>query len=145
MIEEFVSKFTKEKITYIQRGNNFFLMPNLVLKNEQKVSQKSVSIGLSLGEIKEGKFKPSFPLLNWISKHTAKKVFLTDKAAFQFLCKKDVSNESIVKKGVDSGLVLIQTKNDENLGLGIIEKDKIKNIFDRGDYLRRERKSSMAS
>lgn len=145
MIEEFISKFTKEKIKYVKRGNNFFLVPDLVLKNEQKVSQKSVSIGLSLGEIKEGKFKPSFPLFNWISKHTLKKVFLTDKAAFNFLCKKNISNESIVKKGIDSGLVLVQTKNDENLGIGIIEKDKIKNIFDRGDYLRRERKSSIAS
>lgn len=124
------------------------------------INLKAKSIGVYLGGIRKGnvkagedKFQPSLALLEMISKVSSKKIFLNRKVEWLFLCGKDVFEDSIVrpdkqdkksnkhlKKG-DS--VLVQTKDDENLGYGqVVKQGKVflKNLLDRGDFLRRERK-----
>jgi len=56
-----------------------------------------------------------------------------------FLCGRDAFADNIVKANVNSGLVLVQNEKDENLGLGILNEKGIRNILDRGDFLRREK------
>ena len=110
------------------------------LKN-LKIDRETHSKGLFLGEDKKG-FKPSLALLEMIAKDSKRKAFLNEKGAWMFICGRDVFGESIEKSSVEEGLVLVQNDKDENLGYGKIWKKKgelfIKNILDKGDYLRRE-------
>lgn len=104
--------------------------------------------GLFLGESKDKEFKPSPAMMELISKNCDKKIFVDEKAEWLFLCGRDLFGKSIIRSNVDSGLVLIQNEHDENLGYGKIiskvdtktSKVVVKNILDRGYYLRRERK-----
>ena len=62
------------------------------------------------------------------------------------MCGRDIFDESIVSeipKELIGKHVLVQNENDENLGLGIVKvggsRITIKNVIDRGDFLRREK------
>ena len=106
--------------------------------------------GLYLGKVKEGKFFPSFNLLNMLVDTSANKTVLDRKAGWLFICGRDVFRKGIVKtmgsqrKG-DCTLVL--NEFGECLGFGVIaaKSDKtdfkvlVRNILDIGDFLRRER------
>ena len=140
MLNQFIAQFTKEKLGYVQLKNKFFLIPSSVKKSG--VFPAPISQGLFLGEIQKEKFYPALPLLSWLSPRTMRKIVVTDKAAWLFLCGRDINKESIIGNIPLSGLVLVQNKKDENLGYGVVTKMGIKNLLDRGDYLRRERKSS---
>jgi ribosome biogenesis protein Nip4 len=68
-----------------------------------------------------------------------------DKAEWLFLCGRDVFGKSVVKANVNSGIALVVNSKKEVLGYGKItgelknkERVFVKNILDRGDYLRRE-------
>ena len=74
-----------------------------------------------------------------------KKIFINDKSEWIFLNGKDILGKAITKANVTNGLVFVQNKKDENLGYGkfildIKRKDEVvvKNILDRGHYLRCE-------
>ncbi|MBI4441200.1 hypothetical protein HY639_03465 [Candidatus Woesearchaeota archaeon] len=140
---EFIRRFTQDTIPYVKRGNRFFFATPEVLAAEHTVKIAPFSLGLPLGGKKNGIFMPSLPLLTLLAPHTTQKVVITDKAAWLFLCGRNVAAASIVKRAAE-GFVLVQNKQDENLGYGQLTKDGVRNLLDRGDYLRRERKSSKA-
>ena len=80
-----------------------------------------------------------------LSKDSKKKLYVNKKAEWLFLCGRDLFGSSIKRSDVKKGLVLVQNEKDENLGYGKItlplsNKDRIvvKNILDRGYYLRKE-------
>lgn len=143
-LEIFVRRFTDEKINYAKKGKNYFLVNPELAEKEKNIPDK-VSSGIILGtsEEREG-FKPSIYLLEWLSPKTRNKVFVNDKAEWLFLCGRDVLPESIAKDISSKDIFLVQNSRDENLGLGKkVRKGKsyfIKNILDRGDFLRRERR-----
>jgi len=146
-IEEFIKNFAESEIRSIAKIKNmYFLADGSILEAKEKISQEPFSMGLFLGEIKNKKFFPSVNLLDMVSKISDKKVFVNEKTAWLFLCKRDIFGKGIVKANSENGFVLVQNERDENLGYGEIvddlsKKDKvvIKNLFDRGDFLRRER------
>ena len=145
-LETFISKFTKEKFDVIEIKKRFFIANKEQIEMMNKIKEKEgivpESIGIFLGEITKKRFRPSVALLDLLAKHSDKKVFIDDKAEWLFLCGKDIFDESVTKCDVRSGLVLVQNKNDENLGYGkIVRKGKVfvQNFIDRGDFLRRER------
>jgi ribosome biogenesis protein Nip4 len=145
-LKDFISKFTKEKFDIIEIKKRFFIASKEQIEMMEKIKEKEgivpESMGVFLGEITKKKFKPSLALLDLLAKHSDRKIFVDDKAEWLFLCKKDVFNESVTKCDVKTGLVLVQNKNDENLGYGkIVRKGKVfvQNLMDRGDFLRRER------
>ena len=81
-----------------------------------------------------------------VAKKTDRKIFVNRKTAWLFLCGRDIFGRGIVKSNVKKGLALVQNEADENLGYGEIiadlgNKDKVvaKNLFDRGNFLRREK------
>src|SRR3989338_2128173 len=136
-IEEFAAQFTEERIEYIKIKNNFYLLNRELNKIRRKINETPSSFSIPLGRIEKNKFIPSTSLLKWISLHSNKKIFLNKKGAWLFVCKRDVFGGSILKAGAESGLVLVQNENDENLGYGQIvadlsEKHKVvvKNLFD---------------
>jgi ribosome biogenesis protein Nip4 len=105
--------------------------------------------GLYLGKIKNGMFFPSFNFLNLLVSAAANKIVVDQKAAWLFICGRDVFRVGIVKvmgskrKG-DATLVL--NEFGECLGFGKILEDLgasegkivVKNVLDVWDFLRRE-------
>jgi ribosome biogenesis protein Nip4 len=108
------------------------------------------SAGLYLGKVKNGVFFPSFNLLNMLVEAAANKVVLDRKAAWLFICGRDVFRKGVVKalgsqrKG---DFVLVLNEFGECLGFGMWAADfgdgegkvVVRNVLDVGDFLRRER------
>jgi len=147
-LEEFVANFTDKKINNVVKiKNSFFICGSDLLEIKNKIKEEPVSAGLFLGELKNGKFIPSANLLDIVSELSDKKIFVNKKTEWLFLCKRDVFGKGIAKANAEKGLVLVQNELDENVGYGEIvddlsKKDKVvvKNLFDKGSFLRRERK-----
>ena len=151
-IIEFVKKFCKNPDIFegeiIKIKNSFFLADAGLIEIKNRIKINPESIGIFLGEIKNSNFYPSSALLDIISKNSEKKIFLNKKTAWLFVCRRDVFGQGIVKANEKKigELVLVQNENDENLGYGKIiadlsNKDKmvVKNYFDKGNFLRREK------
>ena len=150
LINKFISNFTGENFGPIikLRKEYYLVNENLVMLMEEikNTDNEPKHIGVFLGTINNKLFEPSIELLKIISQFSEKKVYVNDKAEWLFLCGRDIFGNSITKANAVNGLVLIQNKKDENLGFGKIiapleNKNKvvIKNILDRGAYLRMER------
>ena len=150
-IDDFVSHFgTKIKLdeTLIvkQQGQYFLLNENI----KPLTSKDFFYAGAYLGEGKDDDFFPSFNLLNMIAQKTANRINLEKRAAWLFICGRDVFGQGIAnmtgskKKG---DLVLVMNSYGECLGFGKIlhnldQKTRgpaVQNILDIGDFLRRER------
>ena len=132
----------------VEKGGRYFLLSEAL----QKVVRKDFYYaGTYLGKVKNGKFFPSFNLLAMLARGEANKVVVGKKAAWLFICGRDVFRKGVVvvrgsrKKG-DHTLVL--NEFGECLGFGKIigsldeaAKDSevvVQNVSDIGDFLRRE-------
>ena len=83
-------------------------------------------------------------MLDLLAKNSKKKVWLTEKGAWLFICRRDIFAKSIAKSEDASDFVLILNEYDECLGFGQVidlssKKVAIKRMYDIGDFLRRER------
>jgi len=125
MITQFISRFTEKKLDFLKIGNKFYHADPSLVKISRREKKEPYSIGMFLGQKKDG-FVPSLPLLEWLSKNSEKKIFINEKAAWLFLCGRDALEQSIIKKNIQSGLVLVQNENDENLGYGIYQDNMVK-------------------
>ena len=106
--------------------------------------------GLYLGKVKNGMFFPSFNFLNMLVSVATNEVVLDHKAAWLFICGRDVFREGIVKligSKRRGDITLVMNEFSECLGFGMITanlevesgKVAIRNILDVGDFLRREK------
>lgn len=151
--EVFASRFGS-KIAFnpeliIEKGQRYYLLnPRL-----RKILQGDFyNVGLYLGKVKNGVFFPSFNLLNLLVKLSANKIIVNGKAAWLFICGRDVFQTGILKvmgskrKG---DVTLVMNEFGECLGFGKITggfdglegKVAVKDVLDIGDFLRREKKS----
>jgi ribosome biogenesis protein Nip4 len=144
---QFGAKITLNPELIIEKGQRYYLLNPRVRK---LMRSDFVYAGLYLGKVKNGVFFPSFNLLNMLASAAANKVILDRKAAWLFICGRDIMRKGITKvygaqqKGE---FTLIMNEFGECLGFGqIVEhlsnmenKVAIKNILDIGDFLRRER------
>ncbi len=104
------------------------------------------SAGLFLGR-EQKRFEPSPAVIECIAAAPAArrhKVVVDEKAEWLFLCGRDLFVKAITRAGTPtrSGFVLVQNARDENLGLGLLRRRgnvAVKNLLDRGFFLRRER------
>lgn len=102
------------------------------------------SAGLFLGR-EEKRMEPSPALLECIAAQCDEhKVVVDEKAEWLFLCGRDLFTKGITRQGAPTkkGFVLVQNARGENLGLGLAKRRgnvAVKNILDRGFFLRRER------
>jgi ribosome biogenesis protein Nip4 len=135
--QKFVSKFTKENVPFSRIKNSLYFVPEGVPHINDALSE-----GMLLGR-EDDDFKPSLFLLETLSKKSKNKIFINDKAEWLFLCGRDVFLESIERDDSTDDVFLVQNELDENLGYGkkvrIRGKEIVKNMLDRGDFLRRER------
>jgi ribosome biogenesis protein Nip4 len=147
-ITEFVKGFSDEEIKNVTRiGDRYYQIRQDLLDYRDRIAENPFSAGVFLGEQKKD-FKPSLALLEMLAKNSEKKIVVNEKTEWLFLCGRDVFESGILANGLiprqpSGSLVLVQNKNDENLGLGRFEtkdnKIMIKNLLDRGSFLRRER------
>jgi len=141
MLTNFIKQFTDEEIIDMesvhQVEKRFYLTTHAQAKY---LDNPDVTFaGIFLGEIYKKKFKPSFILLDLINKHTDKKVQVNDKAAWLYVCGRDILDYDA--DFPDRTIVLVTTEQDEVLGYGMFWDGpvSVKNLLDRGDFLRKER------
>lgn len=115
-----ISTAQKETITSLARGR-----------------QHLEYFGSYLGEQKKNGFYPS-PSFCDLCVSTTKKVHVDDHAAWLFLCGRDIFEDSILSLPVDTGHVLVCDKDEHVLGLGLVKKNAVSHVLDKGIYLRRE-------
>lgn len=131
----------------VKKAGRYFLLNEALLKVAQKDFYYA---GAYLGKVKNGKFFPSFNLLAMLTRGEANKIVVKKKAAWLFICGRDIFRKGIVavhgsnRKGDH---VLVLNEFSECLGFGRIVSScegavesevVIKNISDVGDFLRRE-------
>jgi ribosome biogenesis protein Nip4 len=144
MINEFINNFCDEEIDFIQIKDSYYLLSYEIKQIYSFLNENSLSldepelIGNYLGKITKNKFIPSFYLLEWINNKTNQKIIINSRASWLFLCGRDVFNKSIISSN-NKGKVIVLNENNEVLGYGIFNNDGVKNLFDRGDFLRREK------
>jgi len=146
---DFLKKFQAEtlidmkKVTKLER--EYYLIDSELDKSIKKIKKKPVFAGIYLGKQKKH-FNPGVHLLDLLSKK-ANRVNVNKEGAWLFICGRDLWGKSVVSgKGNIGEFVLIQNEYSEILGYGEItaelssKKVCIKNIFDIGNLIRRERK-----
>ena len=146
---------------FAQRVNaKLILDPRFVVKKEGRyylLARNLLSIaggdfyyaGFYLGKMKNNRFFPSFNLLKMLAKTETNKIVVDDKAAWLFICGRDIFGKRITasygsrRKG---DYTLILNSFEECLGFGRIMQNLdvksevvVKNVSDVGDFLRRER------
>ncbi|MEM2916119.1 MAG: hypothetical protein QXT19_02060 [Candidatus Woesearchaeota archaeon] len=148
-MKRFIAQFTKQKLfddALIKRvGNDFFLVSPELSPFLNKIKLPPLYAGTYLGRFQDNTAKPSLDLLQMLAKTDAKKAWLNEKGAWMFVCKRPVLPESIAKNEAKGGeLVLVLTKRNECIGYGLFDGKDIKNYYDIGDFLRRERSARRA-
>jgi ribosome biogenesis protein Nip4 len=152
-IEVFISRFGNEitfnKELMVEKNQRYYLF-NPCLKKD--VQYDFYYAGLYLGKIgKNGGFFPSFNLLNMLVDVVANKIVIDQKAAWLFICGRDVFCKGVIKamgskrKG---DVTLVLNEFGECLGFGRIAdlsnsdgEIAVQNVLDVGDFLRREKRS----
>ncbi|NOZ76975.1 MAG: hypothetical protein GXO65_04720 [Euryarchaeota archaeon] len=106
----------------------------------ERAGRRPYCAGLYVGEIRGGRFLLGLEGAAIIAPHTDRKVVVNRKAEQLVLYGRDVLHKSVLHlpKNLKPGhRCLIVDEEDEVLGLGRMEKDCIRNIMDRGWYLRK--------
>ncbi|MCS7096766.1 MAG: hypothetical protein N3F10_06990 [Candidatus Bathyarchaeota archaeon] len=152
ILKRFLGQFGAEaflpKEMIIERNGEFFLLsPDL-----KEISEKNAwwcHAGTYLGKIRDKRFSPSFPLLFMIVEKAKNRVVVDDKSAWLFICGRDIFRQGIIQAAgsiMRGSYTLVLNRHGECLGFGRIVKNLdeasegvvIKNMFDLGDFLRRE-------
>jgi ribosome biogenesis protein Nip4 len=106
--------------------------------------------GIYLGKAKDGKFFPSFNLLSMLAKQDGNRVIVNSKAAWLFICGRDIIGKSILKTmgaTKQGSATLVLNEFGECLGFGTIADSSddttasvaVRHVVDVGDFLRREK------
>jgi len=146
--QTFCRQFTDlELLDVVTIGRRYFYDPAHLLKNAQGV--EVFSVGLYLGEDRRV-FQPTSALIDLLAARCNRRVVVNSKAAWLFLCNRDILMDSVLEPGVYSrdALVFVADEEGNILGYGKIynpynksyaNKIYVKHLLDKGEYLRRER------
>ncbi|MBU2561240.1 MAG: hypothetical protein KKD17_03000 [Nanoarchaeota archaeon] len=149
-VDRFTGQFTDQKLLHVMKiGRQFYqVLPELrelMEKVSKSTSRQPFSAGVFLGEEKGRDFRPSISLIDLISHASERWVMVDDNSEWLFLCGRDIFGKSVIKANVKEGMAIVRNKAGEVLGYGEItgrleNSDRVflKNILDRGDFLRRE-------
>ena len=148
-MKEFIAQFTKQNVideANVRRiGDDFYLVLPELAKTLITIRLPPLYAGMYLGRQSAKTAKPSLDLLQMLVKTDAKKAWVNDKGAWMFVCRRPAIAASIVKNEATQGeLVLVLNEHDECLGYGVFDGKNIKNYYDIGDFLRRERSAKRA-
>jgi len=148
-MKAFIEQFTKQRIfdeAKVRRiGNDFFLVFGELSSVLDRIKLPPLYAGTYLGRFQEKTAKPSLELLRMLAKTDAKKAWLNEKGAWMFVCRRPVLAESIARNDAkENEIVLVMTERDECIGYGLFDGKNIRNYYDIGDFLRRERRARRA-
>jgi len=151
-MKEFIQQFTDKNIidltSVLQLRSNFFLVSDELKELLAKTKHVPSFIGVALGE-KKKIFVPSTYLLSKIVDSTENKVVVNKQGAWLFICGRHVYARSIFsfnKSQKIDDIVLVMNEFNECLGYGQVinpldsKKVAVQNLFDIGDFVRRERR-----
>jgi ribosome biogenesis protein Nip4 len=138
------------KINYIRTGQHFYSFSEEFNQFRESIKKVAWYRGERIGTGKKGTFRPSPRLLELAGRlDGVPYLSLNTKGSWLYLCGRDVMVQSITGKSGDTSLgnlVLIKNEYGETIGyariFGNSQKDKrmiARNLFDLGNYLRRER------
>ncbi|ACV23918.1 PUA domain-containing protein [Methanocaldococcus fervens] len=133
--KDFVKKFDYENLIALKgKWTTICYANKQTIRNLNKFDE-IFSVGNVFGEIKR-KFRLSLEGFTLISPHIVNNyAVINEKGEVLFLYGRDVFKKSIMEvKG--SGRIAVFNKNREFLGIGIFDGKMIKNIKDKGWYLR---------
>ena len=131
----------------VKIGKRYFYDPHELLK--EVVRWEVFSVGLYLGEEKQT-FQPTSALIELLGRESDLRVVVGDKAAFLYLCGRDILMDGVAEPGIfaKDDLVFVCDLQGNVLGYGKIyagfdmkmkNKIYVKHVLDKGEYLRRER------
>lgn len=151
-MKEFIRQFTDKNIvdlnSVMQLRSDFFLVSEGLKELLSKTKHIPSFIGVPLGK-KKKIFVPSTYLLSKIADATENKVVVNKQGAWLYICGRHLYGRSVVsfnkvQKVGDS--VLVMNEFNECLGYGKVinpldsKKVVVQNLFDIGDFVRRERR-----
>ena len=144
-----VSRFSLGDEFVLEEEGKYFLIDSHL---SRYVHKGFFYAGIYLGKVKGGQFFPGFNLLSILAKSGARSVVVDKKAAWLFVCGRDIFAKSIFSVNGSSRKddnVIVLNQKGECLGFGMAivslgshvkpNQTAIKNVFDIGDFLRRER------
>lgn len=109
------------------------------------LGKEPYALGTFLGTLKRNHFEPSVALIDIVATTTHRQAIIDEHAAWLFLCGRDVFGKSVKSCTVERGPVIVFNEQKEVLGYGNVvgslstgDNVAIKNLLDRGDFLRRE-------
>ena len=155
-IIDFAKKIRAERFSLnadlvTEKGGRYFLL-NKTLKS--LIQKDFFYAGAYLGKAKDERFFPSFNLLAMIAECGANSVVVDKKAAWLFICGRDVFAKGITAvhgSSLKGDFTLVLNGFGECLGFGRIARNldseamknevAVRNVSDIGDFLRREVKS----
>ena len=143
---QFILRFGSAELAFnkdiLSLGREYFLVRKELREAISKNSLRPEYLGTFLGRDTDVGFIPSFALLEMI-KEKSRKVVLNEKSAWLFICGRNALKEGVVRKDKFENMdhVIVLNEKNEVLGYGQFIKNEIRNLFDRGDFLRRERKA----
>ena len=120
------------------RKNQKYLVYPETKKTISSIDRTAEHAGIPLGEENSKGFKPSLWALDMaFETKNFKTMQLDKKSAWLFLCGRDIFASSLDEKP-EKGFIFPVNEKDENLGIGYFDGKMILNLFDKGDFLRRE-------
>lgn len=132
-IDSFVEYFGGDPVDSMQYKDTYFSATTIPTD-----AAPLIYCSKRLGKKTRKKFSPSAALL-WMLADSERSATVNDKAAWLFICGKNILKEGIVEVSHDDGYVLVKNERGEVLGYGKRTGAGITNEFDIGDFLRRER------
>lgn len=118
-------------------GKRMYLVSGDVLKTARKIGVTPYCLGVEIGTVNE-EFEPSVELAGLLSGVTNAKTVISEEGEKLFSYGRDVFAGNIVK-GREEGIRVVVNERGEVLGLGRFDGDMLKNVVDKGFYLRGKR------
>jgi ribosome biogenesis protein Nip4 len=147
----FASRFGAEMVldssSIVEKSHRYYILTPMIHKFAPKDFYYA---GLYLGKSNNSVFFPSFNFLNILTKTAKNQVVVNSKAAWLYVCGRDVFRKGITRimgSKQKGSFTLVLNQFGECLGFGVTTGFKndspnevaVRNLLDVGDFLRRER------
>ncbi len=130
-------EFLKRKVVIVSSGRKEVFITNKKVYDILKKIGEVYIAGLYIGEIKRKKFIPSLELAYILKKYAKNLIYVNEKSEQLFLYGRDVFREGIIEIRGESGRCIVLNKFGDVLGIGEFRNNIVKNLADRGLYLRK--------